>query len=37
MRLHTLRLKPVKIDGRVKELLTKIRLHLTSGRPGQRP
>lgn len=36
MQLDTLRLKLVKIGGRVKELLTKVRLHLASGHPGQR-
>ena len=36
MQLDTLRLKLVKIGGRVRELLTKVRLHLASGHPGQR-
>lgn len=36
MQLDTLRLKLVKIAGRVKELLTKVRLYLASGHPGQR-
>lgn len=36
MQLDTLRLKLVKIGGRVRELTTKIRLHLASGHPGQR-
>jgi hypothetical protein len=36
MQLDTLRLKLVKIGGRVKEMLTKVRLHLASGHPGQR-
>lgn len=36
MQLDTLRLKLVKVGGRVKELLTKVRLHLASGHPGQR-
>jgi hypothetical protein len=36
MQLDTLRLKFVKIGGRVRELLTKVRLHLASGHPGQR-
>ena len=36
MQLDTLRLKLVKIGGRVKELLTKVRLHLASGHPSQR-
>jgi hypothetical protein len=35
MQLDTLRLKLVKIGGRVRELLTKVRLHLASGHPGQ--
>ncbi len=33
--LDTLRLKLIKIGGRVRELLTKVRLHLASGHPGQ--
>ena len=36
IQLDTLRLRLVKIGGRVRELLTKIRLHLASGHPGQR-
>lgn len=36
MQLDTLRLKLVKIGGRVRELLTRVRLHLASGHPGQR-
>jgi hypothetical protein len=36
MQLDTLRLMLVKIGGRVRQLLTKIRLHLASGHPGQR-
>jgi Transposase DDE domain group 1 len=35
MQLDTLRLRLLKIGGRVRELLTKIRLHLASGHPGQ--
>jgi hypothetical protein len=35
MQLDTLRLKLVKIGGRVRELLTKVRIHLASGHPGQ--
>lgn len=35
MQLDTLRLKLVKIGGRVRELLTKVRMHLASGHPGQ--
>lgn len=31
-----LRLLLVKIGGRVRQLLTKVRLHLASGHPGQR-
>jgi hypothetical protein len=31
-----LRLYLIKIGGRVRELLTKVRLHLASGHPGQR-
>jgi hypothetical protein len=34
--LDTLRLMLVKIGGRVRQLLTKVRLHLASGHPGQR-
>ncbi len=33
--LDTLRLRLIKIGGRVRELLTKVRLHLASGHPGQ--
>jgi hypothetical protein len=36
MQLDTLRLKLIKIGGRVRELLMKVRLHLASGHPGQR-
>ncbi len=36
MQLDTLRLYLIKIGGRVRELLTKVRLHLASGHPGQR-
>ncbi len=32
----TLRLLVVKVGGRVRQLLTKVRLHLASGHPGQR-
>jgi Transposase DDE domain group 1 len=35
MQLDTLRLKLVKIGGRVRELLSKVRIHLASGHPGQ--
>jgi hypothetical protein len=35
MQLDTLRLRLVKIGGRVRELMTKVRLHLASGHPGQ--
>jgi hypothetical protein len=35
MQLDTLRLRLIKIGGRVRELLTKIRLHLASGHPGR--
>lgn len=34
--LDTLRLLVVKVGGRVRQLLTKVRLHLASGHPGQR-
>ncbi len=34
--LDTLRLWLIKIGGRVRQLLTKVRLHLASGHPGQR-
>jgi hypothetical protein len=36
MQLDTLRLYLIKIGGRVRELLSKVRLHLASGHPGQR-
>ena len=35
MQLDSLRLRLIKIGGRVRELLTKVRLHLASGHPGQ--
>lgn len=35
MQLDTLRLRLIKIGGRVRELRTKVRLHLASGHPGQ--
>jgi len=35
MQLDTLRLGLIKIGGRVRELVTKVRLHLASGHPGQ--
>lgn len=35
MQLDTLRLGLIKIGGRVRELTTKVRLHLASGHPGQ--
>ena len=35
MQLDTLRLKLVKIGGRIRELLTKVRIHLASGHPGR--
>jgi hypothetical protein len=35
MQLDTLRLRLVKVGGRVRELFTKVRLHLASGHPGQ--
>lgn len=35
MQLDTLRLRLIKIGGRVRQLLTKVRLHLASGHPGQ--
>lgn len=35
MQLDTLRLLLIKIGGRVRQLLTKVRLHLASGHPGQ--
>jgi hypothetical protein len=36
MQLDTLRLTLIKIGGRVRELFTKVRLHLASGHPGER-
>ena len=36
MQLDTLRLLLIKIGGRLRQLLTKVRLHLASGHPGQR-
>ena len=36
MQLDTLRLYLIKIGGRVRELLTRVKLHLASGHPGQR-
>jgi hypothetical protein len=36
MQLDTLRLYLIKIGGSVRQLLTKVRLHLASGHPGQR-
>jgi hypothetical protein len=36
MQLDTLRLLLIKIGGRVRQLLTKVSLHLASGHPGQR-
>jgi Transposase DDE domain group 1 len=35
MQLDTLRISLIKIGGRVRELFTKIRLHLATGHPGQ--
>ena len=35
MQLDTLRLGMIKIGARVRELMTKVRLHLASGHPGQ--
>jgi hypothetical protein len=35
MQLDTLRVGLIKIGGRVRELMTKVRLHLASGHPGQ--
>src|SRR5918993_4356131 len=35
MQLDTLRLVLIKIGGRVRELMTKVRMHLASGHPGQ--
>jgi Transposase DDE domain group 1 len=36
MQLDTLRVHLIKIGGRVRELFTKVRLHLASGHPGER-
>jgi len=36
MQLDTLRLLVIKIGGRVRQLLTRVKLHLASGHPGQR-
>lgn len=36
MQMDTLRLVVVKVGGRVRQLLSKVRLHLASGHPGQR-
>ncbi len=36
MQLDTLRIWLIKIGGRVRQLLTKVRLHLASGHPAQR-
>jgi hypothetical protein len=36
MQLDTLRIWLIKIGGRVRQLLTKVKLHLASGHPGQR-
>ena len=36
MQLDTLRVGLIKIGGRVRELIRKVRLHLASGHPGQR-
>ena len=36
MQLDTLRLYLIKIGGRVRQMLTKVRLYLASGHPGQR-
>jgi hypothetical protein len=35
IQLDTIRLRLIKIGGRVRELITKVRLHLASGHPGQ--
>ncbi len=35
LQLDTLRLRLIKIGGRVKQLLTKVKLHLASSHPGQ--
>jgi hypothetical protein len=36
MQLDTVRLKLVKVGGRVRQLQSKVRMHLASGHPGQR-
>lgn len=36
MQLDTLRLLLVKIGGKVRQLLTVVRMHLASSHPGQR-
>jgi hypothetical protein len=36
MQLDTLRLTLIKIGGRVRQLLTRVKLHLATGHPGQR-
>ncbi len=35
MQLDTLQLVLIKVGGRVRELMTKIRMHLAYGHPGQ--
>ena len=35
MQLDTLRLGLIKVGGRVRKLMTKVRLHLASGQPGR--
>jgi hypothetical protein len=35
MQLDSLRLGLIKIGGRARELMTKVRLHLATGHPGQ--
>jgi hypothetical protein len=35
MQLDTLRVRLLKVGGRIRELRTKIRMHLASGHPGQ--
>jgi Transposase DDE domain group 1 len=35
LQLDTLRLRLLKLGARVRELLTRVRLHLASGHPGQ--
>jgi hypothetical protein len=35
LQLDTLRLRLIKIGGRVRELLARVKLHLASGHPGQ--